>query len=140
MIIPNSPLLRAEDYDTETQKWIGRLLAPLNTFISSATAAINGRIAFVDNCLGQQKSLTFSYSSGTLPLSFVITSSVSTTWTPKSLAVVQATENGNPVIILAAWSVSGTSVKITDLVKLASGVASALTSGATYNLTVRIAA
>lgn len=136
MILPQSPLLRSEDYDSTVQSWIGRLLSPLNTFISNVTAAVNGRLTFVDNMLGQQKLLSFSYASNTLPLTFALTMKS----TPGSLEVVSATENGNPVIVLAAWSVSGTTLKITDLVKLSSGAASALTSGATYKLTVRVAA
>jgi hypothetical protein len=136
MIIPQSPLLRAEDYDPKVQSWIGRLLSPLNLFITSVTAAINGRLTFSDNMLGQQKVLSFSYSSGTLPMSF----SLSFSGTPTSLQVVRATENGAPVIVHAAWSATNSSVKITDFVKLANGAASGLVAGATYNLTVRIAA
>lgn len=136
MIIPTSPTLRSEDFDKSAQSWIGRLLSPLNTFITSATSALNGSLTFVDNMLGQQKSLKFTYASNTLPISFQLSFS----GTAQSLQVVRATENSSPIIVHAAWSASGKSLTITDLVKLSHGTASTLTQGAVYDLTVRIAA
>ena len=133
MKIPSSPLLRSEDYDSSVQSWIGRLLSPLNTFITNVTNAINGGLTFSDNMRGLQKSLSFVYSSNTLPITFAFSFS----GTPTALQVVNATENGTPTIVQAAWSYSGSTLKISDLVKLSSGAASALTSGATYNLTIR---
>lgn len=136
MIIPSSPQLRSEDFDQTVQPWIGRLLSPLNTFITSVTTAINGRLTFVENVLGQEKLLSFTYASNTLPLKFM----VSFSGTVKSLQIVAATEDGSPVAVVPAWSVSGTTVSITDLVKLSSGAASTLQVGSKYNLTVRVAA
>lgn len=136
MIIPRSPLLRTEDYDSTIQAWIGRLLSPLNTFISSVTSAINGNLTFTDNMVGLQKTLSFSYASNTLPMSFA----KSFTGTAQALEVVGATEDGVPVIVSAAWGATTTDITITDLVKFSKGAASVLKTGSQYNLTVRVSA
>ena len=136
MIIPTSPLLRSEDYDSSVQSWIGRLLSPLNTFITNVTAAVNGNLTFQDNLRGMQKTLTFSFTANTLPYTFSYTAF----GTPQSVQIVGATENGTPVIVLAAWKATSQGVTLTDLVKLSGGAVSALKTGATYNLTVRAAA
>lgn len=140
MKIPSSPQLRTEDFDSTVQSWIGRLLSPLNSFITSVTSALNGQLTFSENMLGQEKALSFTYASNTLPLSFM----VSFLGTPKALTVVAATENDVPVIVHAAWSATvsstGATIKITDFVKLASGAVSALRSGYQYKLTVRVSA
>lgn len=134
MIIPQAQQLRSEDYDKTVQGWIGRLLGPLNTFMSSVAAAINGRLSFQDNFLGQQNTVTFTYSANTLPIKFAQTFS----GTPLALEVVKATESSQPVIVLAAWQASNKVIQLTDLAKVSNGVVSALTAGASYTLTVRV--
>jgi hypothetical protein len=132
-----SPLssLRTEDFPKDLQKWLPQLLGPLNGFLTNTTTALQGKLDFQNNTLGQQQIFTFTYASAstTLPLKFLITMQGA----PTSLIVSRATENGVPVILNVAWQNLNGFVQISDIAKTVSGVTSTLVVGNKYVLQVR---
>lgn len=128
--------LRTEDFPKEIQKWLPQLLGPLNGYLTNTTQALQGRLDFLSNTLGQQQIFNFTYASAatTLPLKFLITMQGA----PTSLIVSRATEDGVPVIINVAWQNLNGFVQITDIAKTVSGVTSALVTGSKYVLQVRV--
>lgn len=128
--------LRVEDFPKEEQTWLPLLFGSLNQFLTSVTQALQQRLDFLNNTLGQQQEFAFAFAgaAASLPLKFAVT----ITAAPLSLTVCQATENRTPVILLAAWTYVNGQVQITDLAKIVSGVVSPLISGASYTLRVRI--
>jgi hypothetical protein len=127
--------LRAEDYP-EQKDTFNRLFFTVNPFFTSLTQMAQKGITFGDNVTGQEKTLTFTYiGTATLPLTFAFDFKA----TPRELWVAQALEGGTPFIALIAWSTDGSTISITDIVKVSStaGV-SALTVGQSYQIIIRI--
>lgn len=134
--IPAINRLIVEDFPQQ-QSWIGKLLNPLNTFLSAAVYALTGHLTFQDNLLGQQHVLDFTYNgTQSLPISFLNTMSA----TAGALSVVKATENVNTAVaVVVAWKVAQNGqLQVTDISKLSQGVASNLIQGARYQITLRI--
>lgn len=129
-------LLKVEDFGKEYQKFCSQLFAPLNSFLTIATTALQQNLDFNNNFLGQQNDLSFVWqgASTSLPIKFQIAMS----GTPGSLTVCSATENRTPVILLVAWQVLNGQIRLTDIAKISSGVISTLTVGASYTLRTRI--
>ncbi len=134
-LIPALTALRTEDFDPEQRKWIGKLLFPLNQFLTSATNAINGNITYGDNIPCQTQVLNFVYGGESdLPKSFLWRL---TAGKPIELRVAQALEDGVPCVIGIAWNYANSQVSVSSMVKLTTSGASALTVGSTYIVTLR---
>lgn len=56
--------------DFKDQSWIGRLLSPLNTFISEVYSAFQNNLSIKDNLYQEIKALTFVNESSNFPLIF----------------------------------------------------------------------
>lgn len=127
--------IRTEDFDSEQRKWIGKLLAPINQFLLSATTAINGNITFGDNIPCQTVTMSFTYGGETdFPKVFK--------WNlpnkPVEVRVCAATEDGAGVAIVIAWSYTSNSlVSISQFWKLSASGVSTLSVGSLYNITLR---
>lgn len=134
MIIPSLTTIRVEDFPQPEQKWIGRLLFPLNQFLLSATTAINGNITFGDNVPSQTQVFNFVYgSSKDFPKVFA--------WTlanaPLEMRLASITENASAIAAVISWSYSNGLVSLASVVKLTTTGTSALTVGSTYNIVLR---
>lgn len=133
-LIPALTTLRAEDFDPEQRKWIGKLLFPLNQFLLAATSSINGNITLGDNIPCQTQVLNFVYGgAGDFPKRFLWKQ----TDKPVEIRVAQALEDSSGVAVVIAWTFSGSQVSINSMVKLTSSGVSALSEGSTYIITLR---
>lgn len=133
-LIPALTTLRAEDFDPEQRKWIGKLLFPLNQFLLAATSSINGNITFGDNIPCQTQVLKFTYGgAGDFPMRFLWKQ----TDRPVEIRVAQALENNVGISVAIAWTFSGTQVSIASVIKIATTGVSALTEGSEYSITLR---
>lgn len=135
MRIPATQRLVVEDFP-EQRDWIAKMFYVVNRFITDVVAALNGGLVFGENIAGQEKLLDFTYSSTTFPVGFK--------WTlasrPKALQVLSATQDGNPVIVCAAWEFTDAgNVNVTSMVRFTSVPAvSALNAGSRYKILVRV--
>jgi len=128
--------LRVEDFPKEQQKWLPLLFGQLNQYLTSFATALQQNLDFLNNFLGQQANLSFTWVSAakTLPMKFQITM----TGTPLKLVVCQALENKVPVILHVAWQNLNGNINITDIARVSNGVISTPVVGAAYTLCVRI--
>lgn len=142
MLIPTISTLRVEDFPSE-QSWISRLLLPINSFLTAATAALNGNITLGDNIPCQTFSLGFTYHAPTdFPKQVAWTLSQnqlgSNVLPPVEIRVCSATENGSGIAVVIAWSYANGSVSFPYVVKLnADGTTGALKVGSIYNIVMR---
>jgi hypothetical protein len=128
--IPPIKRLTTEDFKDQTS-WIGKLLTPLNDFMSSTVASLNRGLTFTDNFAAQVKTLTFTVDANTYPIKFLCTTAAK----PIGLWVVSAREvSSNPstltTAVFADWSYSNGQVVINNF--------SGLTSGLKYDVCVII--
>lgn len=141
MQIPTISTLRTEDFPSE-QKWISRLLQPINQFLTSATTALNGNITFTDNIPCQLITLNFIYSASTdfpkyVKWSIAQNNNNSVLLPPVELRLCSATENGTAIAVAVTWSYANGLITISSIVKISSSGISGLTAGATYNIILR---
>jgi hypothetical protein len=134
MIIPSQTTIRVEDFPKDEQKWIGRLLFPLNQFLLAATNAINGNIAFGENIPSQDQTFNFVYGS---TASFPMVYAWNLPNAPVEVRLASITENSSPIAAVISWSYSNGLVSIGSIVKLTTSGASSLTVGSTYNIVLR---
>jgi len=129
--ITQSSTLRVEDFDSEQRKWLPRLFAPINLFITSVTNVINGRIEFGTNIPSQDALLSFTYGS----------SAQRFTWgsnlTPRVLWVGQSFEGNDNIALVPQWTYDASTGMISVNFLKADG--SALTVGQSYKVFVRVA-
>jgi hypothetical protein len=130
--IPPIKRLSTEDFKDQTS-WIGRLLQPLNDFMSATVQALNKGLTFGDNFSAQVKELEFTLDANSFPMKFLCTLPSR----PKGLWVVGARHvAGTPdtlsTAIYADWDYSDGQVIIRNL--------SGLTSGKKYYICVIIIA
>lgn len=97
--LPSIKRILAEDF--KDQPWIGKLLQPLNQFMSEAVEALSGGLNS-DNFTAQQKRLKVKVNANTYPLYFRWSQNSQ----PNGLWVVQAKEDaGSPEIITSpVWA------------------------------------
>lgn len=133
--IPPIKTIRQEEFPDEQRAWIGKLLQPLNLFLTITANSLNQSLTFGDNIQGQDFLLDFTYNSvADLPQSFRNSLPVR----PRSLVQVSALENENPVIIAFSWQLtSDNQIQIADIVKLTSAGVSAPTVGNRYKIRFR---
>lgn len=144
MLIPPLNQLRVEDFPKDQQQWLAKLLLPLNQFLTATTRALNGQLTFTDNFVSQRKTLSFVYTSTTLPLSISTTVS-----NPQDVRVISATvgattgvsASGTPTAVVCTWQLTNTNtISITALHTISNGTVAALVSGTSYSLTFQITA
>lgn len=141
MLVPVISTLRTEDFPSE-EKWISRLLLPINSFLLAATSAFNGNITLGDNIPCQTFTMNFVYSAATdfpKQVSWNLSQNQlgSTVLQPVEIRVCSATENGTGIAIVPAWTYANGQISFPYLVKLTSSGVAALTVGATYNIVMR---
>lgn len=142
MLIPTISTLRVEDFPGE-QSWIARLLLPINSFLTAATAALNGNITLGDNIPCQTFTLSFTYQAATdfpKQVSWKLSQNQlgSNVLPPVEIRVCSATENGSGIAVVVAWSYGNGSIAFPYIVKLnADGTTGVLKIGATYNIVMR---
>lgn len=134
MIIPSQTTIRVEDFPKEEQKWIGRLLFPLNQFLLAATSAINGNITPGDNIPSQDQVFNFVYGSST---NFPMVYAWNLPNAPVEVRLASITENASAIAAVISWSYSNGLVSLGSVVKLTTSGVSALTVGSTYNIVLR---
>jgi hypothetical protein len=133
--IPTLTKIATEEFPAEVRPWIGKLLGPLNSFLTATVYALTRHLTFADNLMGQEVLLDFTYQgTQTLP-SFLVDLGGAT---PLCFQVAQATENLTPVCLALAWQLSNGSVQIKDASKISSGSVTTLVTGARYQIRVRI--
>lgn len=127
------PKLRAEDFPTEQQSWIGRLFTNLNPFIEAVNYVINGQIDFQDNI----SSVTKSYTISTFQQFNILWPFIPP---PQSLQIVKALKGSNldGVILLPAWSYDATnkSILVSNILEVTSSGIFVLNGS--YQFTVRV--
>jgi hypothetical protein len=137
MKIRATTLLKVEDFNDQ-KDWIGKMIQPINDFVSQSIAILNGGLLFTDQMIGVDHTFEFTYQSDaiTLPQRAKWTSS----YRPGALVVVAATEDGAPIIPAVAWKYTQEGViEVTSMVKLTTAPAVALlTAGAKYRIRCRI--
>lgn len=134
-LIPVQPTILVEDFPSEEQKWIGKLLYPLNQFLNAAIPVINGQIDFGVNTPGQTFRFQFVYGGERdFPKQFAWNKAQR----PVELRIAQATEDGAAIsLINPAWSFEDGAVIVGTLYKLTHSGVTSLSVGSTYNITVR---
>lgn len=132
--IPPVKTLRVEEFPDDQKAWIGKLVTPLNLFMTLTANALTS-LTFGANIQGQEYLLDFTYNDpNDLPKSFKNVLPVR----PRAVQLVSATENGLPVIVAHSWQLtSDQQVEISDFVKLTSSGVSAPVAGARYQLRFR---
>ena len=130
MRIPPLTALRVEDFPSEQRAWLPRMFLPLNSFLTAASSAINGRIEFGSNIPSADLTLSFVYSG--VPQRFA--------WTQVSrpaVALVGSCFEDNQLIGLTpVWAFDSSTQTISmDFYKLDG---SALVRGSSYSVFVRI--
>lgn len=70
MKLPTITRLVVEDFSRDIQGWIGKLIEPLNSFMSKVKSGLDKNITVNDNLAGQIKTLTVKAESPFKPLSF----------------------------------------------------------------------
>lgn len=129
--------LTVEDFP-EQKSWIGKLISPINDYITQSIKILNEGILFGDNFIGKDHQFDFVYQSDaiSLPIGFLWTFAAS----PKALQVVSALENEQPVNLSASWQyTTDGQVRLVGIVKFTSAPAVALlTTGSRYKIRVRV--
>ena len=136
-VVKANKRLTLEDFPTQ-KDWLGRLISPINDFISDVTKILNGGVVFADQTLGKEHEFRFTYQSDaiSLPIGFA--------WNyllpPRSLIVTFSTENGSTFIPLVAWEYTDKGqVQLTRIVKITTAPAvSLLTANSEYKIRVRV--
>lgn len=141
MLINSNLQLRSEDFPSE-QSWISKLLLPLNSFLQSATIAINGNLVYGDNLPCQTITLSFVYGSSAdfpkkIAWSVGQSSGNSQLSPPVELRVCSATESGTAIAVVMAWSYSNGSISISQISKVTTSGITALVVGKTYKIVLR---
>jgi len=102
MRIPQPPHFSAEDFPTESRVWIGKMIGPLNHFLSSVYAALNASLTVHDNLNAEIRSVTFEQGKQ-------VTIATNLKTKPIGALVLKS----NPAIPIALdWSCSGKNVII----------------------------
>lgn len=131
-------LLKTEEVPKEHQGWIGKLIGPINQYITQSIAILNGGILFSDNVTGVDFTYSFTYVSNasSFPVGFAWPLSMR----PQALSVVSASEDGTPFIAAAAWTYSANNlVQLTSVLRLTSAPSVALLqNGKAYKIRVRV--
>jgi len=129
--------LTIEDFP-EQKSWIGKLISPINDFITQGIQVMNGGVNFTDNIFGKDHLFDFTYQSDSvsLPIGFQWLFNMS----PKSLIVVSATEDTDPVNIAVAWELTPEGiVQLTSIVRFTTAPAVALLqAGKRYKIRCRV--
>lgn len=141
MQLPAISGIRTEDFPSE-QKWIAKLLQPLNQFLLSATNAINGNITYTDNIPCQLIKMNFTYrTTADFPMiikwNIAQNNSNASLTPPTEVRVCSATENGTAIAIVPAWNYSNGIINFTYFTKLTSSGVTGLTAGSKYNIILR---
>lgn len=142
MLIPTISTLRTEDFPSE-QKWISKLLFPINQFLLSATTALNGNITLTDNIPCQTITLNFTASGNDFPKmqKWIISQNNpnpnAPIPNPVEVRVCSATENGAGIAVLVPWSFSNGLITFPYIVKVTTAGMVGLTTGASYNIVLR---
>lgn len=141
MLIPANSSLRTEDFPSE-QSWISKLLFPLNSFLISVTTALNGNITFGDNIPCQTIQLQFTYNGASdfpkqAKWSISQNQIGATISPPIEVRVCSATEDGNAIALVPAWSYANGQISFAYFTKFTSSGVSALNVGSKYNIILR---
>jgi|SRR6478736_4481924 len=110
-----------EDFK-EQSSWIGKLLQPINSFMTSIVSALSHGLTFGDNFAAQVKDLEFSENANTYPLYFKSTTATK----PVGLWVVNASEiaaTPSPILnaVYADWEYADGQVRINNITGLTTG-------------------
>jgi hypothetical protein len=133
--IPPVRSITAEQFSPDQQKWIKKLLDPLNSFMNSVTIGLSSNLTFGDNIQGQEYILEFK-AQGINDFPKRFKNNLQTK--PKSVVLVGALEDFLPVIVNFSWQMTPDGlVEINNAVKLVPGSVLAFTADKTYKLTFR---
>ncbi len=119
--IPPIKRLSTEDFKDQTS-WIGKLLTPLNEFMSTTVAALNRGLTFSDNLAAQVKTLTITASADAYPLKFLCTLNSR----PQGLWIVSVRDHASTPLTLttavfADWDYANGQVIINNITGLTAG-------------------
>lgn len=126
-----------EDFP-EQRSWIGKLLSPVNDFLTQVIQILNGGVTFSDQMLGKEFTYDFRYvsDSTTFPLRFLWGLSTA----PREFRIAQAFEDGAPVAIIPTWQYTQDGqIELTIARRVTSAPAvGALNAGSRYQIVVRV--
>lgn len=132
-LITQLTTLKTEDFPSQ-KEWIGKLLGPLNEFLTSIVPTINGNVTLGDNIPCVTKSLAFTYGGETdYPKQFSWPFPVK----PIEVRVCSATEDSQPIAVVIKWSYSLASISVTGIYKINADGVSVLSPGSVYNIVLR---
>lgn len=137
MRVKTTQRLRVEDFPDQ-KDWIGKLVSPLNDFLTQAIKILNDGLQFTDNFIGKEHVFDFEYQSDVLsfPTGFLWTIAAN----PKALSVVAATEDDDPVNVAVSWQFTDLrQVELVHVVRFTTAPAvAALAVGSRYKIRVRV--
>ncbi len=130
--IPPIKRLTTEDFKDQTS-WIGKLIQPLNEFMSSVSLALTRGLTFSENMAAQVKDVKVTHAASAYPLKFLYDLSSK----PQGALVVRVVEVSDTPSVLsnavyADWDYRDGQVIINNF--------TGLTNGNTYNVRVIILA
>lgn len=138
MRIKTTNKLSLEDIPKDNRDWMGKVITPINDFLTQAIKILNDGLTFPDNFIGQDYVFDFKYQTDAIsfPIAFYWKSGNN----PKCLQIAEATENNNAVNLAASWQFNQKhQVEIVHVVKFTTVPAvSLLTQGAKYKIRVRV--
>ncbi|NBW16058.1 MAG: hypothetical protein EBR82_49555, partial [Caulobacteraceae bacterium] len=135
--------LVVEDFPDQ-KDWIGKMLLPINDFISKVLGSVNGNIEFGSNIVGIEKELDFIYVNDATSLPQKIKWTLSQR--PRAYYLVAAYEgianvnsSFSPVTLCANYIINQQNeVEVNGIVKLTSSGVSSLTPQKRYKILIRI--
>lgn len=135
--------LIVEDFPDQ-KDWIGKLIEPVNSFITRVLGEVNGNLEFGENVPGVEKEFDFSYVSDSTSFPQVFRWELGKK--PGALVVVSALENTPasnrnfiPVIVAVSWNFNAQNeVELSSAVKITSAGVTTLVAGNRYKIKVRV--
>lgn len=119
---PQLKRLVVEDFPADAQKWIGKLVEPLNVFMEEVNAAFSQQIKIVDNFAGSIKTITAVVTGGSY-----VAQKIAYPRRPRAIIVgdIKGTDNLAPTLTAAVsvlWDYTQTgAIQIKNLAGLTNG-------------------
>lgn len=129
--------LAVEDFPDQ-KSWLGKLIQPINDFLTQTITILNGGVTFADQILGKDHTFSFQYQSDTitLPVGFQWNFAAA----PKALAVISAYEDDAAIAVQVAWQfTTDGQVQLTQIMKITPTPAvTLLIASSRYKIRVRV--